>query len=62
MELKEKLDEVSNNSFDIFLEEFKTCLNKFAPLQGERIRFNNNIFMTKSLRNVHAKVPAKEEV
>ena len=49
MGLKEKLDEISNNSFDIFLEEFKTCLDKFAPLR-EKIRFNNSIFMTKSLR------------
>ena len=50
MELKEKLDEISNNSFDIFLEEFKTCLDKFAPLKEKKIRFNNSIFMTKSLR------------
>ena len=28
MDLKEKLDEISSNSFDIFLEEFKTCLDK----------------------------------
>ena len=26
MELKERLDEIPNNSFDIFLEEFKTGL------------------------------------
>ena len=50
MELKEKLVEISNNSFDIFLEEFKTCLDKFAPLKEKKIRFNNSIFMTKSLR------------
>ena len=50
MELKEKIDEISNNSFDIFLEEFKTCLDKFAPLKEKKIRFNNSIFMTKSLR------------
>ena len=50
MEHKEKLDEISNNSFDIFLEEFKTCLDKFAPLKEKNIRFNNSIFMTKSLR------------
>ena len=50
MELKEKLDEISNNSFDIFLEEFKACLGKFAPLKEKKIRFNNSIFMTKSLR------------
>ena len=28
-----EVDEISYNSFDIFLEEFKICLNKFAPLQ-----------------------------
>ena len=50
MELKEKLDEISNNSFDIFLEEFKTCLDKFASLKEKKIRVNNSIFMTKSLR------------
>ena len=50
MELKEKLDEISNNSFDIFLEKFKTCLDKFAPLKEKIIRFNNSIFMTKSFR------------
>ena len=50
MKLKEKLDEISDNSFDIFLEEFKTCLDKFAPLKEKKIRFNNSIFMTKSLR------------
>ena len=33
MELTEKLDEISNKSFDTFLEEFKTCLDKFAPLK-----------------------------
>ena len=33
MELKEKIDEISSNSFDSFLEEFKICLDKFAPLK-----------------------------
>ena len=47
MELKEKVDENSNNSLDIFLEEFKTRLDKFKEI---KIRFNNSIFMTKSLR------------
>ena len=46
MELKGKLDAISNNSFDIFLEEFKIYLDKFAPLQEEKLRFNNNIFLT----------------
>ena len=50
MELKEKLEEILNNSFDILLEEFKTCLDKFAPLKEKKIRFNNSIFMTKSSR------------
>ena len=50
MKLKKKLDEISNNSFDIFLEEFKTCLDKFAPLKEKKNRFNNSTFMTKSLR------------
>ena len=40
MELKEKLDEISNNSFDIFLEEFEICLDKFAPLKEKKIRFS----------------------
>ena len=34
MELKEKLDKISNNSFDIFLEVFKIYLDKF--LQSRR--------------------------
>ena len=34
LELKERLDEISNNSFGIFLEEFKTCLDKVAPLKA----------------------------
>ena len=50
MELKEKLDAISNNSFDIFLEEFKTCLDKLTPLIVKKIRFNSNSFMTKNLR------------
>ena len=58
MELKEKLDEISNNSFDIFLEEYKSCFDKFAPLKEKKNRFNNSIFMTKS----YVKISAKEEV
>ena len=50
MELKEKLDEISNNSFDIFLEEFKTRHDKFAPLNEKKNKFDNSIVMTKSLR------------
>ena len=50
MELKEKLYEIPNNSFDIFLEEFKICLDKFASLKEKKIRFNDSIFMTKSLK------------
>ena len=37
MELKERLDEIPNNSFDIFLEEFKTFLDKFAPLKEKKL-------------------------
>ena len=37
IELKEKLDEISNNSFDIFLEEFRTFIDKFAPLKEKKI-------------------------
>ena len=43
-------DEISNNLFEIFLEEFKTCPANFAPHKEKKIRFNNIIFMTKSLR------------
>ena len=50
MELKEKLYAISNNSFDIFLEEFKTCLDKLTSLIVKKIRFKSNIFMTKNLR------------
>ena len=38
------------NSFDIFIEKFKACLDKFAALKEEKIRINNSIFITKSLR------------
>ena len=48
MKLKEKLDEISSNSFDNFLEEFKKCPDKFAPLKEKKIRFNNSIFIPKS--------------
>ena len=37
MELKGKLDVISNNSFDLFLEEFKTCFNNFVPLNEKKI-------------------------
>ena len=36
--------------FDVFLAEFELCLDKFAPLKEKKIRFDNSIFMTKSLR------------
>ena len=32
-----EVDEISYNSFDIFLEEFKTCLNKFSPFQKKKL-------------------------
>ena len=37
MELKENLDQISNNSFDIFLEEFRTCLHKFSPFKEKKL-------------------------
>ena len=36
MELKEKLAEISNNSFGIFLEKIKACLDKFASLKEKK--------------------------
>ena len=36
MELQERLDEISGNSSDIFHEEFRTCLDKFAPLKVKK--------------------------
>ena len=49
MELKGKLDEISNNSFNIFLDEFNHAL--MNSLKGKKkIRLNNSTFMTKSLR------------
>ena len=48
--LKKKLDEISSNSFDIFIEKFKTCLDKFAALKEKKVRINNSTFITKSLR------------
>ena len=49
MELKEKLDVISNNSFDLFLEESKTCYNSFVPLSEKKKDFIS-VFMTKSFR------------
>ena len=40
----------TRNSFDIFFEEFKTSLDKFVLVKEKKIRFNNSIFMTESLR------------
>ena len=50
MERKEKLVQTSHNLFGIFFEEFKTCLDKYDPLKVRKIRFSNNIFITKTLR------------
>ena len=53
MELEEKLDEISNNSFDNFLEGNKTCLDKFSPLKEKKIRFDNiTFFYSEKLANV----------
>ena len=46
-----KLHDVSINLFDILLEEFKTCLDNFPPLNKKKNRFNNSTFMTKGLRS-----------
>ena len=37
MELKEKLEVISNIPFDLFLKEFETCLDKFAPLKEKKL-------------------------
>ena len=52
MEVKEKLDEISNNSLDYFHEAFNICLDKFARLKEKKNRFNNRIFITNNLKNV----------
>ena len=53
MELEEKLDEISNNSFDNFLEGNKTGLDKFSPLKEKKIRFDNiTFFYSEKLANV----------
>ena len=64
MELKEKLDVISNNSFDLFFEESKICLDEFVPLKEKKTKaFNNSIFMTKSLRKANMlRYQLKEEV
>ena len=38
------------NSFDIFIEKSKAYLDKFAALKEKKVRINNSIFITKSLR------------
>ena len=65
MELKEKLDEISNNSFDFFFQEFKTVLiNSFHTKRKKLDLITvNSIFMTKSLgKAILLQIPAKEEV
>ena len=44
MELKEILDVISNNSFDLFLEESKTCYNSFVPLNEKKKRFYKRFY------------------
>ena len=47
MELKQISDAICNISRDLYLEEFKTSLDNFTPLQENKIRFNYIIFVNK---------------
>ena len=49
-ELKFKLNSQTNLSYSTFQEVFLEILNKIAPVKVKVLRFNNNAFMTKSLR------------
>ena len=49
-ELKFKLNSQTNLSYSTFQAEFLEILNKIAPVKVKVLRFNNNAFMTKSLR------------
>ena len=40
---------MSKNSFDNFVDKFKTCFNKLVPIKRKKTRYNNRIFMNKSL-------------
>ena len=49
-ELKLKLNSQTNLSYSAFQAVFLEILNKIAPVKVKFLRFNNNGFMTKSLR------------
>ena len=49
-ELKLKLNSQTNLSYSTFQAVFLEVLNKIAPVKVKVLRFNNNVFMTKSLR------------
>ena len=49
-ELKFKLTSQTNLSYSTFQTVFLEILNKIAPVKAKVLRFNNNAFMTKSLR------------
>ena len=49
-ELKFKLNSQTNLSYSTFQAVFLEILNKIAPVKVKVLRFNNNVFMTKSLR------------
>ena len=49
-ELKLKLNSQTNFSYSIFQVVFLEILNKIAPVKVKVLHFNNNVFMTKSLR------------
>ena len=50
IELKLKLNSQTNLSYSTFQAVFLEVLNKIAPVKVKVLRFNNNVFMTKSLR------------
>ena len=49
-ELKFKLNSQTNLSYSTFQAVFLEILNKIAPVKVKVLRFNNNSFLTKSLR------------
>ena len=51
-EMKLKLNSQTNLSYSIFQAVFLEILNKIAPVKVKVLCFNNNAFMTKSLRKV----------
>ena len=51
-ELKLKLNSQTNLSYSTFQAVFLEILNKMTPVKVKVLRFNNNVFMTKSLRKV----------